>query len=43
MVLVPAITWRLPQLLRDSLQVERVLADLEKGLAKAVVRLIIDE
>lgn len=37
--LVPAITWRLPQLLRDNLQAEKTLTRMENGLAKAVVRL----
>lgn len=37
--LVPAITWRLPQLLRDNFQVEKTFSDLEKGLAKALARL----
>lgn len=35
--LVPAITWRLPQLLRNCLQVESTFTDLQKGLAKALV------
>lgn len=35
--LVPAITCRLPQLLRIFLQVERSFTDLQKGLAKAMV------
>lgn len=38
--LVPAITWRLPQLLRDTFQVEKTFSDLEKGLAKALARLM---
>lgn len=35
--LIPAITWRLPQLLRDNLQVEKTFMIMEKGLSKAIV------
>lgn len=38
--LLHAITWRLPRLLRNNSHVEKVLTDLEKGLAKAVVHLM---
>lgn len=37
--LIPAITWQLPQLLRDNPLVEQAFTSLEKRLAKAVVPL----